>query len=146
MHDKYNILIQNFIDQEIEPLEKLMLEKHLFFCRRCRRELNQLKLLDWELKHQPAVELPPELTSCRMAALNNHFADGEPRRKSSPAGDLGRMQLQIMFHAAMFIGFNPVNRILNRTLRRSFSLLGKAAAASLKKRNPLLARFIPGRI
>lgn len=145
MHEKYSVLIQQYVDREINPLEKMMLEEHLRSCRTCRRELNQLKLLDWELKHQPAVELPPELAAYRMAALENHFAAGEPQRKSSVARDLSRLQLRVFYHASSFIGYNPVNRTLGRMFKHSFSLLGKAAGASMKKRNPLLARIIPGR-
>ncbi|MDO9533846.1 MAG: zf-HC2 domain-containing protein [Bacillota bacterium] len=146
MHERFSDLLQQYIDQEINPLEKMILEEHLLSCRTCRRELNQFKLLDWELKHQPAIELPAELAAYRMAALKTHFAANVPQRKSSVARDLGRVQLQILVHASSFLGYNPVNRTVSRTFKRSLSLLGKMAGASLKKRNPLLARFIPGRI
>jgi len=146
LHDKYGILIQQLIDREIHPLERLTLVEHLHSCRKCRRELNQLKLLDWELNHQPDIELPPELAACRWAVLNSHFAVREPpQRKSSLSSDLWQMQLQTISYATKFIGLNPVNRTLNQAFRRSFSLLGKMAVTSLKKKNPLLARFIPGR-
>ena len=146
MHEKFGFLLQQYIDQEINPLEKMILEEHLLSCRTCRRELNQFKLLDWELKHQPAIELPAELAAYRMAALKTHFADIEPQRKSSMIRDLGRLQLQVLVHASSFMGYNPVNRTVKRTFTRSLSLLGKMAGASLKKRNPLLARLIPGRV
>jgi hypothetical protein len=43
-----------------------------------------------------------------------------------------------------FISFNPVNHSINRAVKITFSALGKAARAGFKKRNPLLARLMPG--
>ncbi len=145
MHKKYSDLLQQYIDREINPLEKMLLEEHLLSCRTCRQELNQLKLLDWELKHESAIEVPAELAAYRMAAIKTHFASATAQQKSTVVRDLWRLQLQILHHTSSFMGYSPVNRTLNRTVKSSFSLLGKVAGVTLKKRNPLLARFIPGR-
>ena len=145
MHEKYSDLLQQYVDREINPLEKMLLEEHLLSCRTCRQELNQLKLLDWELKHEPAIELPAELAVYRMAAIKTYFASTAAQQKSSVVRDLWSLQLQILYHTSSFMGYNPVNRTLNRTVKSTFSLLGKVAGATLKKRNPLLVRFIPGR-
>lgn len=147
MDNKYSDLLNQYIDGELGPLEKIILEEHLLSCPASRRELNQLKLLDWELKHQPAIELPAELAACRMTALKAHMAAstaGEKRQKSSVTKDLWRMQLRILQNSSSFISINPVSRTLGRTVKGSFSLMGKAAGTALKKRKPLLGRFIPG--
>lgn len=147
MDNKYSDLLHQYIDGELGPLEKIILEEHLLSCPASRRELNQLKLLDWELKHQPAIELPAELAACRTTALKAHMAvstAGEKRQKSSVTKDLWRMQLRILQNSSSFISINPVSRTLGRTVKGSFSLMGKAAGTALKKRKPLLGRFIPG--
>jgi hypothetical protein len=146
MHEKYNDLLQQYVDREINPLEKMLLEEHLLSCRPCRQELNQLKLLDWELKHEAAIEVPAELAAYRVAAIKTHFAEAPAQHRSSVVRDLWRLQLQILHHTSSFMGYNPVNRTMGRAVKSSFSLLGKVAGATLKKRNPLLARIIPGRI
>ena len=47
MHEKYSDLLHQYIDGALEPLENIILSEHLAGCQSCRRELNQLKLLDW---------------------------------------------------------------------------------------------------
>ena len=149
MDNKYSDLLHQYLDGELGPLEKIILEEHLLSCPAARRELNQLKLLDWELKHQPAIEVPAELAACRMTALKAHMAAstgivGEKRQRSTVAKDLWRMQFRILQNSSSFISINPVSRTLGRTVKGSFSLMGKAAGTALKKRKPLLGRFIPG--
>ena len=146
MHEKYTNLLQEYIDGTINPLEKIILEEHLLSCMECRRELNQLKLLDWELQHQPVIELPAELAKTRMAAVKTHLAVEKTGQQGSTGRELWRLQLQILHHTSSFMGYNPVNRVLNRTVKRSFSMLGKVAGTTIKKRNPLLARLVPGRV
>jgi anti-sigma factor RsiW len=90
LDNKYSDLLHQYIDGELGPLEKIILEEHLLSCPASRRELNQLKLLDWELKHQPVIELPAELASCRMTALKAHMAASTvvvKRQKSSVTKD-----------------------------------------------------------
>ncbi len=144
MHEKYSDLLQQYVDREINPLEKVLLEEHLLSCRTCRQELNQFKLLDWELTNQQAIELPEELVVYRMTALKNHFAKVPDPQRNSMARSFWRLQSQILFHTSSFIVCNPVSHTVNRTVKRSFSLLAKVAGATIKKKNPLLARFIPG--
>lgn len=146
MHEQFNQLLQQFIDGRIEPLEQIMLEEHLIYCRTCRKELNQLKLLDWELKNQQEMEVPAELAVLRMDAIKTHLAAERSGEKEFETKDIWRLQLQILRQASGFISINPVNRTLNRTIKGSFSMLGKAAGVTLKKRSPLLGRFIPGQV
>ena len=61
MQDKYRELLNDYLDDQLSSLEKMLVEEHITSCSACRRELNQLKLLDWELRHQPGIDLPPEL-------------------------------------------------------------------------------------
>jgi hypothetical protein len=53
-------LLHEYIDGELAPLEVQILEEHLKSCSECRKELNQLKILDWDLHHQDAIEVPYE--------------------------------------------------------------------------------------
>ena len=142
LHETYRDLLQQYIDGEIDPLVKMLLEEHLSSCRTCRRELNQLKLLDWELKHQSAVELPVELAAYRMSAVKTHLATSTAQ---TPSVSVWRLQRQILHHSSSFLGLNPLNRTLSWAAKATLSKLGKVAGTALKKRNPLLARLIPGR-
>jgi len=144
MHEKFNDLVQEYIDGELGSLEKIILEEHLANCRACRRELNQIKLMDWDLKHQSVVEAPPELESYRMAALKAHLADTGTIEKGSPFNKTWSLQQHILQHTFSFISYNPANRTINRSVKKSMSFLARAAGKRIKKRKFLLTRFIPG--
>lgn len=144
MHEKYFDLLQQYIDGALEPLEKIILAEHLSDCHRCRRELNQLKLLDWDMRHEPVIEPPAELAAYRVAALKTHLAAEKAAQVNTASRERWSLQKQTVQYTFAFISFNPVNRSVNRAVKSTFSALGRAAGAGLKKRNPLLARFMPG--
>ncbi len=144
MHDKYSELLQLYLDSEIEPLEKILLEEHLSYCHTCRKELNHLKMLDWELKHSQEIEVPAELSVLRMKALKKYLLTRPDQEKGFEVKDVWRLQVNIFKNASGFISKNPVNRTINRTLKGPILLAGKLAGAGLKKRNPVLGRFISG--
>lgn len=144
MHEKYFDLLQQYIDGALEPLEKIILAEHLSECHRCRRELNQLKLLDWDMKHEPVTKPPAELAAYRMAALQTHLDTEAAAQVTTAPEKRWSLQKQTVQYTFAFISFNPVNRSINHAVKSTFSALGRAAGAGLKKRSPLLARFMPG--
>lgn len=144
MHEKFHDLLQQYIDEELEPLETIILEEHLATCKPCRKVLNQLKLLDWNLEHQPTVEPPPELETYRIAAVKAHLAGIKTAGQSAPLKEAWRFQQHILRHTFSFISYNPVNHSVTRSVKKPFYALARTAGNHFKKRNPLLSRFIPG--
>lgn len=146
VHEKFQDLLELYIDGELEPLEALILEDHLADCRSCRRELNQLKLIDWDLKHQPAVETPPELAIYRSAAIKAHLAGVKEAQASARQQEKWRLQQHVKQYAFGFVSYNPVNRAVSRSVKKTVSTLTSAAGTRLRKKNPLLSKLIPIRI
>lgn len=144
MHENFHDLFQQYIDGELEFLNMIILEEHLTTCPSCRRFLNQLKLMDWDLKHQPTVDIPPELESSRMAAIKTHLASVKTAENSVPLNETWRLQKHILQHTFSFISYNPVNHTVTRSVKKTVSTITRAAGNSLRKRNPLLSKFIPG--
>lgn len=70
-------LLQEYIDGSIGPLEKLILTEHLNSCANCRQELNQLKIIDWDLSsiYAEEVGIPTELSSLRKNVLASCFKE-----------------------------------------------------------------------
>lgn len=147
MHKQFEFLLQQYIDLELNALEVLLLEEHLVTCQNCRQELNQLKLIDWDLKHQPVVEIPPELETYRINAIKNYLADVEVvnEKETSPYKPW-YLQQHILQHTFSFISYNPINRIAAQSAKKTVSIFAMAAGKSIKKRSPLFKRFIPGQI
>lgn len=144
MHDQYREMLNEYLDDQLSSLEKMLVEEHIASCTACRRELNQLKLLDWELRHQPGIELPPELEERRIAAVSDYLKTIEIDQDKSLVKDFLELQVTIISNTSSFISLNPFNRTIKRTVKSSVTVLGKAAGAALKKRKPGLLRLIPG--
>ncbi len=144
MQDRYRDLLNDYLDDQLDSLETLLVEEHLNSCAECKRELNQLKLLDWELKHQPEIDLPPELMEVRIAAIKNYLKSYESLQGNSRVRDFLELQVSIMSNTSRFLSLNPINQVLNRTAKSSVSALGKVAGAILNKKKPRLLRIIPG--
>ena len=144
MHEKFHDLLEQFIDGELEPVEALFLSEHLAGCRSCRQMLNQLKLIDWDLKHQPVVEVPPELEVYRTAAIKAHLATFKTVKKSDPLKDTWRLQKQILQHSFGFVSYIPINRAVSNSAKKGVAIFAGAAGRRLRKNSPLLARIIPG--
>ncbi len=144
MHEKFHDLLEQYIDGELEPVETLILSEHLAGCRSCRQMLNQLKLIDWDLKHQLAVEVPPELELYRTAAVKAHLATLKTAKQSDPLKDLWHLQKQILQHSFGFVSYIPINRAVSSSAKKGVAILAKAAGRRLRKSRPLLARIIPG--
>lgn len=135
-----------YIDGELSALEKFLLEEHLSTCPECRKELNQLKILDWDLKKQlneTAVPLEA-IAACRTQALTTHFsllAEREVQKEENfSAAALFGLQITTLKNSLNFCRHLPGSKFLNRTLH-SF---GNNARDSFRKRNPLLSRIIFG--
>lgn len=144
MHDKIQDLLQQYIDGELEILEALIVEEHLTSCHSCRKILNQFKLMDWDLKHQPVVDPPPELINYRKAAIKTYLATVKNADKKEPVKETWKMQKHIVQHTFSFISYNPVNRTVARSVKKTVSTLARAAGSGLRKRSPIISRFSPG--
>lgn len=64
-------LLQEYIDGSIGPVEKIVLEEHLRQCSNCRKELNHLKIMEWDMKnfYQEIIDIPSELANLRNQVL-----------------------------------------------------------------------------
>lgn|GEM_PF-6433266 len=54
-------LLQMYLDSDLSPVEREILDQHLIECEVCRRHLSVYKVLVWDVAHQPRELAPPEL-------------------------------------------------------------------------------------
>lgn len=141
-------LLQDYIDGTIEPLERVVLEEHLRVCADCRKELNRLKLIDWDLKNFFAetgeIPVPEELAVLRDASIGLFLAEEDDRaraeendRARSAGDDQGKvgfkevlsLQVSNMNNALMFInilsGHSREEKTGRQDLRKKKSLFRK---------------------
>ncbi len=74
------VLLQDLLEDIIDPVEKLVVEEHLKICKECRKELTELKLLFWDLNNKSNLRDNP---SCRSRP-NKRCHLGKSRRQSFP--------------------------------------------------------------
>jgi len=144
MHDQIHDLLHQYIDGELEIMETIILEEHLATCQPCRKMLNRFKVMDWDLKHQPTVDIPPELIAYRTAAVKAHLANIQTAVGKDPIKDAWHPQKHILQHTFSFITYNPVNRTITRSVGKTVSTMARVAGSRLIKRKPMLSRLIPG--
>ncbi|MEA1962072.1 MAG: zf-HC2 domain-containing protein [Bacillota bacterium] len=105
-------LLQSYIDHDLNEVEKLLFEEHLKGCNDCRRKLNQLKLVDWELFHQPLIEVPEQLADIREKALNKCFEELEIEETNFGIRDVMSVQAATVKGAAQFVRYIPGQAVI----------------------------------
>lgn len=99
------LLLQEYLDGFMDPLEKIVLEEHLKICPECRRELTGLKLTLWELDSTLNfnVEIPRELDDMRDSIVEE--AAGQPIRSTTER--IVGMQLKAAKTSTAFLQYIP---------------------------------------
>ncbi len=132
-------LILEYVEGTIEPLEKIFVEEHLKVCRKCRKELNQFKLLYFELENlEEPKEVPEELEGIRNTVLDNIF--DVPSKYG--VKDFVRQQKNSMALASEFVDFLPGKSMLEKGLKTTGTVIGTATKKGAKYGLKLIqARF-----
>jgi hypothetical protein len=120
-------LLQDLLDQTIDPLEKIFVENHLLTCKDCRRELSELKLMLWELedKSNYEIEYPAELNT-----LGNRIIDDFMGEESGiSTAEIIDMQLNTMKLAGNYVEYMPGAKYTSQILKKA----SKGLASEVKK-------------
>ncbi len=131
-----------YIDNQLDSLEKIVLQEHLSTCKSCLRELNQLKILDWDLRRLPDPELPEELESLRKRVISQYVepqkSEGVEEKKKRNT-DYLKLQYSNLSHTVKFTNYLPGSKLLNRITATSYQ---KAASKSKEQVSHLLKKII----
>jgi len=120
------MLLQALLDDTLDPIEKLFVDEHLKICPECRKELNELKLLFWDLsdKFTYEIELPPELDQLKGILLEQV---SEPSSQSTFT-TLVEIQRKNIKSASKFLDYVPGVKASNNLAKESL----KATPSALK--------------
>jgi hypothetical protein len=117
-------LLHEYLDQELEPLLAIILEEHLAVCSECRKELNQLKVLDWDLRFANHFEIPEdELKELRSRTLDICFDTEE--KDDNWLFDLYKIQTYALSYAVNYVKYIPGTSLLKKTGLASGRMLSK---------------------
>lgn len=112
-------LLQKYIDKDIAPLEKIVLENHLLSCPECRKDINQLKVMDWDLNNLDIPEVPKELASIRSSALDTYFVALDKEDTSFESKDILNFQYKNLKNTVSFINYLPGKKMVQNAFKKT---------------------------
>ncbi len=121
-------LLQDYIDETIEPLEKIFVESHLKTCKECRRELSELKLMFWELgdKGNYEIEYPKELDAMGSNLISTFL--GKEKSNTRKVVD---MQVNTLKMSGKFFEYIPGTKQTPKILKKASKRLAKGVKKML---------------
>ncbi len=99
--ERFDLLLEPFVDGELDASEAHALEGHLQSCARCSAELEVVRAVRHELRGLPRLECPPEVA---QQALDVARAEGSAGAGAMPANESdGGMTLWLRAAAALVL-------------------------------------------
>lgn len=134
--------LQMYIDNQLDNLEIIVLEEHLKTCKSCLRELNKLKVLDWDLRRMPEPEVPEELEALREKLVAQYVVpqqseDAEENKYSNT--DYLKLQYSNIKHTIKFVNYLPGSKVVKGLTSAGYN---KAAEKSKKQVYNLLKKIM----
>lgn len=100
----YDFLLQDYLEETIDPLEKIFVESHLNICKECRRELSELKLMFWELGNKGNYDIgyPKELDTMGKQLIDTFLG-----KKSKSVKKVVDLQVNTIKMSKRFMEYMP---------------------------------------
>jgi hypothetical protein len=115
-----NDLLQKYLDNDLEKIEKIILDEHIKTCAHCKKELTELKLLMFEINSliEESINYPKELDYLTDSIIEQADKDNisEGLSISTPM---------------IFLKFIPGREFVSNNAKKSFKLLNKVSIATL---------------
>ena len=128
-------LIQEYVDNTIDPLEFIFLKEHINYCGECKRELDMFMTLENELEKffddSPVAKdldlMVESLVDDCMYELNRREKPWYAMKKSMEMGS------RIMKNSIKFMEYIPGGKRVSRRAKKTFSNTGSLMAGLVKK-------------
>lgn len=129
-------MIQQYLEGELGRLESIIMEEHLKECKKCRKELTEMKLLMFELEGLGEVAVPDEAEKVRRKVIDSisHSPD------SGPFSIKKMMDIQkaILKSSSLYIKFIPGTHLIESGIKKVPSLFQKAESLAFSRGKKLL--------
>lgn len=124
-------LLQDYLENTIDPLERIFIENHLTICKECRRELSELKLLFWDLDNKSnfEIEFPAELDDMKAGLINKVLGKG-PKSSTSKIID---MQVNNLKLSGNFLNYMPGAKQTPKVIKQASKGLAKKVKTLIAK-------------
>lgn len=125
------LLLQDYLEETIDPLEKIFVESHLSICKECRRELTELKLMFWDLNNKSNYELecPEELANLKTELIDNFLAE----EAKISVKKVVNMQVDTIKISSKFLKYMPGAKQTPKVLKKASKGLAKGVVKGVKR-------------
>ena len=124
-------LLYSFIDNTIEPLERIFVEEHLKYCLECKKELELIKNLDKELNEfefeMPIPERLSTLSQLLVENCINQMENEDTKLKNHNYNEDMKLLKKTIIEAYKLPYNNPYNKFIERNLTKAVGVIGKPA-------------------
>lgn len=123
-------ILQDLLDETIDPLEKIFIENHLKSCKECRRELSELKLTFWELdnKSNYSMDIPSEIDSMGIDLINKYLDKGKSNSRKVIDAQVNNIKM-----SSKFLKYIPGAKKTSKTVKAVSKGLTKEVIKLLAK-------------
>ena len=123
-------LLQDYIEGNLDSLERTFVEAHLNICAHCRKEASELKLIMWDLsdKSNYDVEYPQELNSLGIELIDKLTKDN--RRTATKVWAAHKQNLK---NSSSFIKYLPGAKQAPKLLKKASNGIKDGAKALIAK-------------
>ncbi len=126
-----SMLLQDYLEGSIDPIDKIFVEGHLNACKACRRELSELKLMLWELgnRNNFEVEYPSDLDHLGQSLIDEVLGT-EERSTARRVIDIQTNNIRL---SSKFVEYLPGANQAPDMLKKASKGFAKGVSAGLKK-------------
>lgn len=99
-------LLQEYLDGILDPLENIVLAEHLRTCEDCQKELNSLKVIDWDLNRffrEEGAAVPPEVAQIRSRVVEECCRENRRLEEGFAFKDVLALQVSTFRTATQFL-------------------------------------------
>lgn len=126
MCDLNKELLQEYMDGELTTLEAQLLEEHLKICSDCRKELNQLKILDWDYRFHTQLDIPHhQIDHLRTTTFDRCFSELVSSPENASLADVYKIQTSSMKLAVNYMQFLPGASLIKTAGNTTRNYVGK---------------------
>ncbi len=133
-------LLYSYADNTIEPLEKIILEEHLKYCKECENELKEIKNMEYNLEKFDFedIEIPDRLSILSEIIYDNCLNEVNNEKLEKIAYSNYKESLKLI-KSAVFRGYklrynNPYDRLIKKNLNAGAAVVKKAAEKYCEKK------------
>jgi hypothetical protein len=126
-------LIQNYIDNTIEPLELIVLKEHIAVCQDCKFELDLMSKLDSSMyEHFNSIPKNEMLDEFSMYVLDKCYEDPKPKKFKARVSKVWQINKMVVSNASRYTSYLPGSKLAANVARKAKNSINRTVKDYIK--------------